>query len=94
MQLLDHAATPTWTADNFQCTVCHQLLFNPVALNCGHAVCQATCVPWANSNTEPACPRCEATIIGKSAVCGQVYQAYALSNLVMHALLPVHHAIC
>ncbi|KAA6425536.1 MAG: E3 ubiquitin- ligase PRT1-like [Trebouxia sp. A1-2] len=71
-QVLDGAAnSPRWTADNFECSNCAQLLYNPVVLNCGHAVCQETCRPWASSNGERACSQCEATIIGNPSMCTQ-----------------------
>ena len=73
LQVLDGAAnSPRWTADNFECSNCAQLLYNPVVLNCGHAVCQETCRPWASSNGERACSQCEATIIGNPSMCTQV----------------------
>ncbi|KAL3148974.1 hypothetical protein ABBQ32_001830 [Trebouxia sp. C0010 RCD-2024] len=61
----------TWTPDYFECTQCSKLLYNPVVLNCGHAVCQATCRPWADGSPDSACPRCKATVVGDPAVCTQ-----------------------
>ena len=73
MQALQKAdATSSWTADDFECSMCNQLLYNPVVLNCGHAVCQATCRPWVHGSCEPACPRCKATVVSSPAVCAQV----------------------
>lgn len=75
-------STSQWTPDSFGCSACDQLLYNPVVLNCGHAVCQPTCRPWVNGTAEPACPRCKATIIGHPSICTQV----------QYAPLPAYHA--
>ena len=61
-----------WTPADFKCSACSKLLFNPVVLNCGHAVCGPTCRPQTNATSDCACPRCEATIIGSPSVCTQV----------------------
>lgn len=71
-QVSEAVSTARWTAESFGCSNCAKLLYNPVVLNCGHAVCQATCRPWADGSAERACPRCEASIVGSPSICTQV----------------------
>lgn len=61
-----------WSKDQFSCSDCCKLLYNPVVLNCGHAVCHATCRPQAPASDDPVCPRCDAPSVGTPAICTQV----------------------
>lgn len=66
------SATGHWSKSHFPCIACHKLLYNPVVLNCGHAVCNATCRPVAASPEDPVCPGCDAPSVKTPAVCTQV----------------------
>lgn len=81
--------TLQWTPADFQCCVCSKLLFNPVVLNCGHAVCGDTCRPQADAASERCCPQCEATIVGCPSICTQV--AAAASPVELQAVVHLPH---
>lgn len=69
---LQPSATGHWSKSHFPCIACHKLLYNPVVLNCGHAVCNATCRPVAAPSEDPVCPCCDAPSVKTPAVCTQV----------------------
>lgn len=47
---------------SLQCTICHDTLFNPISLPCGHSYCRECCTWWVSQSPSPSCPTCRAAV--------------------------------
>lgn len=69
--LPEASSTPGHLAESdFLCDGCGKLLYQPAILNCGHVVCQPTCLPGINC----PCPECSSPILRRPEVCKQLAQ--------------------
>jgi hypothetical protein len=48
---------------DLMCSICHEVVYPPVSLLCGHSFCQ-TCLEWwfDRSRADPSCPTCRKTV--------------------------------
>ncbi|KAG7348363.1 zinc finger C3HC4 type domain containing protein [Nitzschia inconspicua] len=48
---------------DLMCTICHDIIYPPISLFCGHSFCQP-CIEWwfDTSKMDPSCPTCRKTV--------------------------------
>ncbi|KAG7369059.1 zinc finger C3HC4 type domain containing protein [Nitzschia inconspicua] len=48
---------------DLMCTICHDIIYPPISLFCGHSFCQP-CIEWwfDTSKIDPSCPTCRKTV--------------------------------
>eukprot|EP00198_Chlamydomonas_reinhardtii_P000762 XP_001690097.1 predicted protein [Chlamydomonas reinhardtii] len=51
---LGSSARPQWNASEFQCSICYELLLDPVVGSCGHDFCQGCIEEWKAQAAELA----------------------------------------
>ncbi|GIL50818.1 hypothetical protein Vafri_6936 [Volvox africanus] len=61
------SAHPKWNASEFQCSICYELLLNPVVGSCGHDFCKHCIEEWKVSRQlvgqAVLCPICRAVLL-------------------------------
>ena len=57
-RLASDGAAAHISADEYECSLCHELLFRPVTLACGHSYCETCLCQLAKSSASKKCPQC------------------------------------
>jgi hypothetical protein len=52
------------TLDDYICTCCFEILYNPITLLCGHNICQLCLANWFLISSKRICPTCRQEWIG------------------------------
>ena len=50
--------------DNYTCTCCFEILYNPISLLCGHNFCQICLANWYLISSNRVCPLCRQEWMG------------------------------
>ncbi|KAG2444822.1 hypothetical protein HXX76_001564 [Chlamydomonas incerta] len=67
---LRSSARPQWNASEFQCSICYELLLDPVVGSCGHDFCQGCIEEWKVSRQlvgqAVQCPICRSVLLSSA----------------------------
>ncbi|XP_010886129.2 tripartite motif-containing protein 16 [Esox lucius] len=83
--------------DQFCCSICLDLLKEPVTINCGHSYC-SNCIEdcWDKDEEKGiySCPQCRHTFSPRPALMKNSLLAMVVGNMKKTGLHPTHHALC
>ncbi|XP_073714406.1 tripartite motif-containing protein 16-like protein [Misgurnus anguillicaudatus] len=81
--------------DQFSCSICLDLLKNPVTINCGHSYCMNCITGYWDQKRVYSCPQCRQTfttrpVLGKNTMLDEVVEKLKMTKL--QDACPDHHA--
>ncbi|XP_056599283.1 tripartite motif-containing protein 16-like protein [Triplophysa dalaica] len=88
-------ASILWAQDQFSCSICLDLLKDPVTINCGHSYCMSCITDCWNQDDQKrvySCPQCRQTFTPRPALVKNIMLADVVEKLKMTRLLKTYRA--